>query len=91
MTRAACPHAASGCNYPEGDCAGLCVRPDTLVVKQVRPEVAVYLTSAQGCPRWVSRPELGQAFPEQVAANLAQVLSSIHGPHFRTQPAARQA
>lgn len=20
-----CEHAASGCNYPEGDCAGLCL------------------------------------------------------------------
>ncbi|MDZ4102046.1 MAG: hypothetical protein U1E12_10265 [Hydrogenophaga sp.] len=23
--QARCQHAASGCNYPEGDCAGLCL------------------------------------------------------------------
>ena len=27
-----CEHAASGCNYPEGDCAGLC-----LVVAPAKP------------------------------------------------------
>jgi hypothetical protein len=24
MSIPSCPHAASGCNYPEGECAGLC-------------------------------------------------------------------
>lgn len=38
MTGPACAHAASGCNYPEGECAGLCVqrRPGLSVIEQAK-------------------------------------------------------
>lgn len=88
MTGPACPHAASGCNYPEGDCADLCRRLDTLVVRQLHSG-RVYFTATNGAPRWVSRPELAEAFSARAAANLAEVFGRIEGPHFSTTPAPR--
>lgn len=88
MTGPACPHAASGCNYPEGDCADLCRRLDTLVVRQLASG-PVYFTASGGAPRWVSRPELAEAFPARAAANLANVFARLEGPHFSTTSAPR--
>lgn len=88
MSAAPCPHAASGCNYPEGDCADLCRRLDTLVVRELGGR-KIYFTALNGTPRWVSHPIYAERFSAQGAANLAKVFARLEGPHFSTMPAPR--
>lgn len=86
MTRTACPHAASGCNYPEGECANLCRQLDTLVVRQLATG-PVYFSATNGVPRWVSKREDAEALSRRAAGGLAAAFTRLEGPHFGTEPA----
>ena len=66
-----CPHAASGCNYPEGDCPGHCLVDNGLRKRQDPPG---YLTIVYR----ITHPSQPRALLEQAEWSAASHTHAIH-------------
>lgn len=66
-----CPHAASGCNYPEGDCPGHCLVDNGLRKRQDPP---AYLTIVYR----ITHPGQPRALLEQAEWSAASHTHAIH-------------
>ena len=66
-----CPHAASGCNYPEGDCPGHCLVDNGLRKRQDTP---AYLTIVYR----ITHPGQPRALLEQAEWSAASHTHAIH-------------
>lgn len=90
MTGPACPHAASGCNYPEGDCADLCRRLDTFVTLTNAKAEKSYFAGVDTRPRWVADLRHAEAYTEKGATNLAAAFNRVLGGNYCSTEGARK-
>lgn len=87
MTPYRCPHTASGCSYPEGECLGLCMprpstpRPllDSVIARTMPGDRQVFFTASHGFPRWVSDVRFAERYTPRGALSMADALVRFDG------------